>query len=282
MDPIFYFLTHSFALHATLGVVACILGLAGGWWYWGRFEAQSLLLQSELQQQKDKLQKAGREKDDLTRARDDLQSGLGACQADKARFQKLSEDLRKDLDSLTVAAGAMDSELKSALERAAALQESFETLTTDTAGLREGEALTSAALAGALASLEKERGEYRAYTDRLEAEILSLRGKLTERDRACTELREAGERMQEQMTRLATELIRPEPQTAAAAAPVEPPVAAKAQAENPAAAIVEDPVAMPAAPASEAGPAAKPARAARAKPSVPPASGPIQIDLLQG
>ena len=95
-------------------------------------------------------------------------------------------------------------------------------------------------------------------------------------------MREAGERMQEQMTRLATELIRPEPQTAAAAAPVEPPVAAKAQAENPAAAIVEDPVAMPAAPASEAGPAAKPARAARAKPSVPPASGPIQIDLLQG
>ena len=152
MDPILYFLSHSLALHLTLAVLSCLIGMGAGWWIWSRYQRQCATLQAEVQQQKDRLQKLTRERDGLARTQDELQLGLKAAKADGERLKTESALAQEKV--LAASQGRIELE-----DRAKAL-ESQASLDAD----------TIASLRGLLDQATAEGESNKAASDRSEAQ----------------------------------------------------------------------------------------------------------------
>ena len=231
MDPILYFLTHSFILHLALAVIACAVGVVAGWWFWGRFEEQSRGLQTELIQVKERLAKLTKEKDDLSRQRDETRSVSTTLQTEQARMKKLLEEQAEQLSARELRWVKAESELADAQKSQEALSEKLARelaqarrehaqmegskagLQTEVQELRKaaaGNGQLTAETTAARESLIQERDEARRYSDRLEEEITSLRDKLATLNEGRGELLNSRADMQAQLTRLAAELSRSE------------------------------------------------------------------------
>lgn len=195
MDPILYFLSHSYALHLTLAIVSCLLGLGAGWWIWSRYQRECLALKGEVQQQKERLQKLDRERSDLSRTQDELQLGLKAAKADGERARTQHVATQEELNSTARQCKDLEARLLAAEEQRASADRSLEALRAELSEVRNELASTRAA-----------GDQAKAHIQEQSASLSALRGEMETNQKQATKLIKERDEARKENTQLSQEL----------------------------------------------------------------------------
>ena len=182
MDPIYYFLKHSLILHLSLAVIACALGLAAGWWLWARFQNQCEDLSSELAQHKDRATKLTRERDDITRSKDELQLGLATAKTDTEKFKTQLAASRDDITQQTSTLSSLMQDKQSLQQRVTTLEQAQNETKDQMAASR-----TQAA------TLSDDKVKLEARVKELQSELAKLKTQSSAREKDLSLQIEAGQ-----------------------------------------------------------------------------------------
>lgn len=202
MDPILYFLSHSYALHLTLAILSCLLGLGAGWWIWSRYQRECQTLKGEVQQHKERLQKLTRERDDLGRKQDELQLGLKAAKADGERARAQHVATQEELNSTARQCKELEGRLLAVEEQRGTADRSLEALKAEAAELRNELAAMRAAGEQAKARIQEQSASLNALRGEMEGHSKSASKLFQERDEARKESERREQEIKDQAAQL--------------------------------------------------------------------------------